>query len=87
MKQYDDYSCYLNMIKMETLSGGITSQFDILVPFLTLKVPPINYDLYHVTFSNFENMSDTYSQVHFRLDFFMEANNTNPDQTAPKGAV
>ena len=23
-------------------------------------------------------------QVHFRLDFFMEANNMNPDQTAPK---
>ena len=22
-------------------------------------------------------------QVHFRLDFFLEANNMNPDQTAP----
>ena len=26
-------------------------------------------------------------QVHFRLDFYMEANNMNPDQTAPEGAV
>ena len=26
-------------------------------------------------------MSAVYSQVHFRLDFFMEANNMNPDQT------
>ena len=25
------------------------------------------------------------TQVHFRLDFIMEANNMNPDQTAPKG--
>ena len=32
--------------------------------------------------------SDAYIQVHFRLDFFMEANSMsrqNPDQTAPKG--
>ena len=28
-----------------------------------------------------------YIQVHFRLEFFMEANNMNPDQTAPKGSV
>ena len=28
-----------------------------------------------------------YIQVHFRIDFFMEANNMNPDQTVPKGAV
>ena len=28
-----------------------------------------------------------YIQVHFRLDFFMEANNAIPDQTAPKVAV
>ena len=27
------------------------------------------------------------TQVHFRLDSFMEANNMNPAQTAPKGAV
>ena len=27
-------------------------------------------------------MSAAYIQVHFRLDFFMEANNMNPDQTA-----
>ena len=26
-------------------------------------------------------------QVHFTLDFIMEANNMNPDQTAPIGAV
>ena len=26
-------------------------------------------------------------QVHFILDFFMAANNMNPDQTAPMGAV
>ena len=26
-----------------------------------------------------------YIQMHFRLDFFMEANNTNPDLTAHKG--
>ena len=32
-------------------------------------------------------MSAAYIQVHFRLDFFMEANNINPDHTAPKGAV
>ena len=30
--------------------------------------------------------SAAYIQVHFRLDFFMEENNMNPDQTA-KGAV
>ena len=28
-----------------------------------------------------------YIQVHFRLYFFMEANNMNPDQAALKGAV
>ena len=28
-------------------------------------------------------MSAAYIQVHFRLDFFMEANNMNPDKTAP----
>ena len=28
-------------------------------------------------------MSSAYIQVHFRPDFFMEANNMNPDQTAP----
>ena len=27
-------------------------------------------------------MSAAYIQVHFRLDFFMEVNNMNPDQTA-----
>ena len=26
-------------------------------------------------------------QMHFRLDFFMEINTMNPDQTAPKAAV
>ena len=31
--------------------------------------------------------SAAYIQVNFRLQFFMEANNMNPDQTAPKGAV
>ena len=30
-------------------------------------------------------MSAAYIQVHLRLDFFMEASNMNPDQTAPKG--
>ena len=30
-------------------------------------------------------MPAAYIQVHFRQDFFMEANNMNPDQTAPKG--
>ena len=29
-------------------------------------------------------LSAAYIQVHFRLDFFMEANNMNPYQTAPK---
>ena len=29
-------------------------------------------------------MSAVYIQVHFRLDFFLEANNMNPDQAAPK---
>ena len=29
-------------------------------------------------------LSATYIQVHFRLDFIMEANTMNPDQTAPK---
>ena len=24
-----------------------------------------------------------YNQVHFRLDFFLEGNSMNPDQTAP----
>ena len=29
-------------------------------------------------------MSVAYIQVHFRLDFFKEANNMNSDQTAPR---
>ena len=29
-------------------------------------------------------MSAAYNQVQFRLDFFMDANNMNPGQTAPK---
>ena len=32
-------------------------------------------------------MSAAYIQVHFRLDFTMEANSKNSDQNAPKGAV
>ena len=28
-------------------------------------------------------MSAAYSQVHFRLDFIMEANTMDPDQTGP----
>ena len=32
-------------------------------------------------------MSAAYIQVHLGYIFFMEANNTNPDQTAPMGAV
>ena len=28
-----------------------------------------------------------YIQMHFRLDFFMEANTMDPDLTAPTGAV
>ena len=28
-------------------------------------------------------MSAAYSQVHFKLDFIMEANTMNPDQTGP----
>ena len=28
-------------------------------------------------------MSDAYIQVHFKLDFFMVANNMNPEQSAP----
>ena len=31
--------------------------------------------------------SAAYIQVHFRLDFFMGANNMYHDQTAPLGAV
>ena len=31
--------------------------------------------------------SAAYIQVHFRLNFIMEANTMNPDQTAPSGAV
>ena len=31
--------------------------------------------------------SAAYIQVPFRLDFFMEANNMKPDQTAPLGAA
>ena len=30
-----------------------------------------------------ETFAFKYIQVHFRLDFFMLANNMNPDQTAP----
>ena len=30
-------------------------------------------------------VSAAYILAHFRLDFFMEANTTNPDQTAPNG--
>ena len=32
-------------------------------------------------------VSAAYIQVHFRLDFIMEVNTMNPDQTAPFGAV
>ena len=32
-------------------------------------------------------MSAVHIQVQVRLDFFMQANNMNPDHTAPKGAV
>ena len=32
-------------------------------------------------------MSAVYIQAHFRLDFFMQANNMNPDQIAPKGEI
>ena len=32
-------------------------------------------------------MSAAYIQMHFRIDFFMEANNVNLDQTAPKEAI
>ena len=31
-------------------------------------------------------MSAAHIQVHFRLDFIMEANTMSPDQTAPKGS-
>ena len=31
--------------------------------------------------------SAAYMQLHFRLDFFMEAKNMNPNQIAPLGAV
>ena len=31
-------------------------------------------------------MSAAYIQEHFRLDFVMEANTMNPDQTAPRGS-
>ena len=31
--------------------------------------------------------SAAYIQVHFRLDFIMEANTMDPDQTAPLGAA
>ena len=29
-------------------------------------------------------MSAAYKRMHFRLDYFMGANNVNPDQSAPK---
>ena len=32
-------------------------------------------------------MSAAYFQVHFRLNFIMEANTMNPDKIAPFGAV
>ena len=32
-------------------------------------------------------LSAAYIQVHLRLGFILEANNMNPDQTAPLGAV
>ena len=32
-------------------------------------------------------MSAAYIQMYLLLDFIMEANNMNPDQTAPFGAV
>ena len=32
-------------------------------------------------------MPAAYIQVHFRLDVITEANNMNPDQSAPLGAV
>ena len=35
----------------------------------------------------FEKNFAAYIQVHFRLDFFMAANNMNTDQTAPKSSL
>ena len=38
-------------------------------------------------YSSALKMKSAYIQVHLRLEFFKEANNINPDQTALKGAV
>ena len=49
------------------------------------------YILYHYFFvlnmSSLLFTSASYIQVHFRLDFFKETNNMNPDQSAPLRAV
>ena len=47
------------------------------------------FNPYHANIFCLENVvflfaSAAYIQVRFRLDFIMEANNVNPDQTAPK---
>ena len=45
-------------------------------------MPLFLYWNYHMLFTSAE-----YIQMHFRLDFIIEANNMNPDQPAPLGAV
>ena len=67
---------------MQLMTADLFSEF-----FLALKKLTLIPSLFFVLKMLSAFMSAAYIQVHFRLDSFIEANNMNPDQTAPLGAV
>ena len=58
-----------------------------LSSFESHLIPDQLIDPYQTTFHGPKIFIYSYIQVHFRLDFLMEANNMTPDQTALKAAV
>ena len=71
---------------MDLIANNLGTVFTVEKPgnlMLLTLIPPLflswkGYPLF---------TSAAYIQVHFRLDYFMEANNINPDETAPSWAV
>ena len=59
----------------------------ILCRLLIMSAAYIQMHYRIFTMSSDSLTSAAYVQVHSRLDFIMEANNVNHDQTAPDGAV
>ena len=56
-----------------------------MVQFLELPLNPYSATVFFFTMKMLSAFTSVvYSQVHFRL-FYIEANNMNPDHTAPKG--